>query len=192
LISVLVTVFSSIANVFVDYLFISILSAPTAAETTSIETTTKDTLRVSSHVSPSSLFSPLPSTKDIPSSPSTGAAAVSRMSSSLQEQVRVVPHELIEAHSAAVNSFKQLVGEDRVKAEIKLREFHKANRSTRLKLPSGQAPQPLSLSALSSTVPVIDTTSSEEILSSLLQDLLEERKKIRKPVEKESFDALWG
>jgi hypothetical protein len=190
LISVLVTVFSSIANVFVDYLFISILSAPTAAETTSIETTTKDTLRVSSHVSPS-LFSPLPSTKDIPSSPSTGAAAVSRMSSSLQEQVRVVPHELIEAHSAAVNSFKQLVGEDRVKAEIKLREFHKANRSTRLKLPSGQAPQPLSLSALSSTVPVIDTTSSEEILSSLLQDLLEERKKIRKPVEKESFDALW-
>jgi hypothetical protein len=170
-----VTLFSSLANVFIDYLFISILSAPTASTDSNKDSLSADT----SHTIPST------PTQEIP-------LAASRMNST---RVRVVHHELVEAHSAAVNSYKQLVGEERLKAEIDLRNFQKANRSTRLQsLSSPLRPVTALVTApvTTTTVGPVNPATIDDLLTLLLQDIANERKKIRRETDKDSFDSLWG
>jgi hypothetical protein len=178
-ISILVTLFSSLGTLLLDYLFIDILSAPTAADS-------------NDHSTPVSSFPSL--------SPPQGRVRVTRAKSTLKldNEVRVVPHGLVAAHSEAVISFGQLMSgsEDHVKKEITNRNLIRMKRLTQMKSSNSELinslPAPVIKEMPSAAAQLPPQQSGELLLQSLLQDLQEERKKLKRESEKESFDSLWG
>jgi hypothetical protein len=175
----MVTFFSSLGTLLLDYLFIDILSAPTAADSNDHSTP------VSSSPSPS---------------PSQGRVRVTRAKSTLKldNEVRVVPHGLVTAHSEAVISFGQLMSgsEDHVKKEVTNRNLIRMKRLTQMKSSNSELinslPAPVIKEMPSAAAELPPQQSGELLLQSLLHDLQEERKKLKRGSEKESFDSLWG
>jgi hypothetical protein len=179
-ISVLVTLFSSIGSFFLDFLFIEILSAPTA-----------DSIKISNHNSTSSSSLGL---KDTPGS----ALSLSRMKRSvknknIEREVRIVSPELIEAHSEAVRSFGQVFNEKESVLKIK---NERTNRMTRLGSAIDiRAPSPASPLSSESERAVAAATgggSSDVLLTSLLCDMKDERNQMKRVSERENFDSVWG
>jgi hypothetical protein len=174
-ISVLVTLFSSIGSFFLDFLFIEILSAPTA-----------DSIKISNHNSTSSSSLGL---KDTPGS----ALSLSRMKRSvknknIEREVRIVSPELIEAHSEAVRSFGQVFNEKESVLKIK---NERTNRMTRL----GSAIDiraSLPSESERAVAAVTGGGSSDVLLTSLLCDMKDERNQMKRVSERENFDSVWG
>jgi hypothetical protein len=188
---VLVTLFSSIGSLFIDFLFVDILSAPTAGTVSS---------------SPSSTTQQQPSTDVVAITPTLGSlhedgipvsGSKKRAKKTLlyEDEIRVVPHEFQEAHNAALSTAAELLEgtQETVKRSV---ESRKSVRLTRIQsqrqFGSSQQQQQPQLQLQSQQNNAKEVLGSEELLSSLLMDIKEERGKIKKEVDREAFDSLWG
>lgn len=168
LISVLVTLFSSLGALLFDYLFIDVLSAPMIDSTKIIDNTNSHAVETSSSIM---------------------APRMTRMTSSLKlnTEVRVVPSELVRAHSEAVSSFSQFLNDsdNQLREDVRSRNSVRMKRLTQLK--------PLSVSETRNVEPTTSIMDpGDDLLMLLLQELLEERKKLKREHERESFDSVWG
>jgi hypothetical protein len=180
-ISILVTLFSSLGTLLLDYLFIDILSAPTAES--------DDDSPVPVSLSPS--LSP---------SPSQVRVRVTRAKSTLKldNEVRVVPRGLVTAHSEAALSFGQIMSgsEDRLKTEVTHRNSIRMKRLTGFKSANPDLKNSLPSQSIKEVAPAPSQfplqPSGDLLLQSLFDDLEEERRKLKRESEKESFDSLWG
>jgi hypothetical protein len=224
LISVLVTGFSSLGTLFIDYLFIDILSAPTAA--TVAAAATADSMKataasghgmgvtdngiptIRSQLS-KQLMSLGQSNKERGDetqrrSSSRLIRATSTLKDSLlsETEVRILPPELIEAYTDAVNSFGQSLSD--TQAQVKLKSTQRmSQRVTRL---TQFQPKPQKgiheIRKPEALVPKEEEEeekerenghlTSDELMTSLLMDLKEERGRIKRETERQAFDSLWG
>lgn len=176
------TLFSSIGSLFIDFLFVDVLSAPTIDTTTAQPTSTPDTATTAA--------------ADVPTRPQhKGDIVKSKKKATLlyEDEIRVVPHEFQEAHNAVISTAAELLEgtQENVKRSL---ESRKSVRLTRIQSqrqngsPSPQQPQSRPPHQGQGQV----SASSEELLSSLLMEIKEERGRIKKEFEREAFDTLWG
>jgi hypothetical protein len=187
-----VTLFASFVNLIVDYLFVDILSAPTAdaLKVTLQETLLAKTMRRVSNVNLSKKTSPLhpPFVQ-----PSVTKLPLVQDLLLLSVETRIVPQRLADAHTMAMESFNDLMststqeGEDRRSQRLQLGEIKEDD----LRFPSTLTPSP---SPLASQQPTSsgDLVDVDRLLSALKEELREERSLIRRPHEQEAFDFLWG
>jgi hypothetical protein len=183
LISIIVTLLASVVNFVVDYLFIDILSAPTA-----------DSFKVDSpNITPKAQLS---SPGTTPSHPLEIAKRASLKGSLLSEtQTRIVSTSLVDAHSNAVETFRGAMGDTQSQVEQSCQKLmsQRVTRLTRIKSIKGGGAIP---SKISSTTPPklfqLDGVDVNDLFSTLKEEIVEERGLIRRQYEKAAFDALWG
>jgi vacuolar-type H+-ATPase subunit H len=172
-------------NLLVDYLFIDILSAPVA-----------DSLKSSQ-------------TEEKPSPPSPHPLVIAKRSTfreSLLSDVhtRIVTPSLIDAHSHAMESFQEAMGDTQSEVEkaCEQRKTQRFTRLTRIKSAShgnlvGAGNNGVGKSDLvpisRAPTPMIQTgVDVDDLFSALKEEIVEERSLIRRQHEKEAFNALWG
>lgn len=206
-----VTLFASIVNFLVDYIFIDILSAPTAdsLKVSSQESMITKTLRRVSNVN---FASGNTATKSpIPSRPTFIPLAKSRSFKDLlisPTETRIVPPGLMVAHVNATESFHDVMrtNEEELEKWCSTRQSLRLQRLSQMRSReekvSPEVIRPVSLTssstsphdALSHALGVgVDVDGDvDNLFETMKEELLEERSLIRRPIEKESFDALWG
>jgi hypothetical protein len=206
LISVMVTGFSSLGTLLVDYLFIDILSAPTAD---SMKATNNTTLThhdgiptIRSQLSKQFLSLGRGKGGEVSDSHRRPSSRLTRATSTLKDsllvdtEVRILPPELIEAYTEAVNSFGQSLGETQEIMKMKSAQ-RKSQRVTRLtQFKPKQPPQGTADEIRRPEVAAVqkekEHLTSDELLTSLLMEIKEERGRIKKQSERQAFDSLWG
>jgi hypothetical protein len=217
LISVVVTLLSSLGILLIDYLFIDILSAPTAE---SIHTTTQGSTSIRSQLSRQFLTEKTEEGKgegerkagDVKQQ--STSTRLTRAKSSLKDslladvtEVRILPPELIEAHADAVSSFGLSLGESQereMKNKLEHRQSQRVSRLTQFKRQTSQSGgggggatnelrQPsLTQKRKENEKSDKDELSSDELLTALLMEMKEERGKLKRETERQAFDTLWG
>lgn len=189
LISVVVTLFSSLGILLIDYLFIDILSAPTTA---SIKSANSPTIRA--QISRQLLSLGGESVKQQPPSRLTRATSTLKDSLLLETEVRILPPELIEAHAEAVSSFGSSLGETQEKMKVKFehRQSQRFGRLTQFQRQTSKTSGENELRQPSLAEEKKDQLTSDELLTSLLIEIKEERGKFKRETERQTFDSLWG
>lgn len=166
------------------------------------------TKQQSAVTTPPSVSDP-PSTLTRPPLPSSNQdmkvahSRLTRATSTIKESLlgdtttRILPPELIEAHNNAVNSFGKSLEETQ---EI-LQQTSEKKRTQRLtKIHSQRSPQTINdHDNTGGTSPTrrqpqssVETLSTDELMTSLLLELKEERGKIKREIDRQAFDSIWG
>lgn len=214
-----VTLFASIINFFVDYIFIDILSAPTADafKVSSQESAITKAVRRVSNVNLAQTKSESKSaTTRLHSIPLAKSKSVKDLLLS-QTETRIVPSGLAHAHMSATETFHDVMGDTKEEVEkgcsarqslrlhrlsgIRNRESFVGGGKTLLN--SVRPPSPTKMSARTTSQenpsPLVTlggveslTVDLDHLYETLKEEILEERSLIRRPVDKETFDALWG
>lgn len=196
----MVTLLASVVNFVVDYLFIDILSAPTA-----------DSLKANRPNS-SNNPTPTPNTNVEQTATSAESSSPSKRPHSLEiakrasfkdsllsnAHTRIVSTSLADAHSNAMETFKDAMGEAQSEVERVCQKItsQRVTRLTRIKSNSntssggGRAlPMPLHPSYKPFQH---DGADVEDLFTALKEEIVEERALIRREYEKAAFEALWG
>lgn len=195
LISVLVTLFSSIGTLLVDYLFIDILSAPTADSIKSSAPSIRAQLS-KQYLSLGQSSSPAPSPNSnkvmrVSNSRLTRATSTLKDSLLTDAETRILPPELVEAYSEAVNSFGKSLEDTQEKMKL-TSERKRTQRLTKVHSFQAKSFGKLTSDNVKSTSGGKENMSSDELLTSLLIELKEERSRIKREVERQAFDSIWG
>lgn len=177
LISVLVTLLSSIGSLIIDYVFIDVLSAPTA------DSLKVSTQRARTEATRSQINRRIRNLLEVGASTKNAVGVTMTHKAYLfEDEVRVVSPELIEAHAEAMATAGDVL-ED---TQERIRRSVEASRSVRLtKIQSRH--QEMDNQSLGNI-----TLSGDDLMSALVLEIKEERNKLKKTSEKESFDAVWG
>lgn len=159
----LVTLFSSLGSLLFDYLFIDILSAPILENPGNLN---------SPNMEPGRHFPRKLRTKEL------------RSSFKIQKdaRVRVIPSRLTEAYRDAVTQFTLTRGDSSMMLnswkERKLTRLTESPSDREYRKPETTTTTPVDL--------------AEKLFYLLFDDILKERLKIKRRIEKENFDSLWG
>jgi vacuolar-type H+-ATPase subunit H len=198
---VVVTLLASVVNFVVDYLFIDILSAPTV-----------DSLKAN-RPNNNNNHTPTPNTNVEQTATSAESSSPSKRPHSLEiakrasfkdsllsnAQTRIVSTSLADAHSNAMETFKDAMGEAQSEVERVCQKItsQRVTRLTRIKSNSN-----FGTSGVGRALPMTlhpshkpfqhDGADAEDLFSTLKEEIVEERALIRRQYEKAAFEALWG
>jgi hypothetical protein len=206
---VIVTLFASIVNLIVDYLFIDILSAPTAdsLKVSSQETVISKTLRRVSNVNLGQVTSSNPAKSSRTPVPIPAIIPLARPKSVKELllsniSTRIVPPNFADAHSVAMKTFHDVMGttQQEVDKACEAQQSQRLQRMSYLKsrdsfVGSGRADDVRPASPLGVCVDVHSLAvgvSVEDLFETLKEEIFEERSMIRRAHEKDAFDSLWG
>jgi hypothetical protein len=201
---VLVTIFGSIVNLIVDYLFIDILSAPTAdsLKVSSQETVISKTLRRVSNVNLGQMkpSNPAKPSRAVPPATAATTAIPLARPKSVKElllssiSTRIVPPDLADAHALAMKSFHDIMRT--TQGEVcEVRQSQQCQRIRSLKSADHDDVRPASPSMNGVGVVGMGSVGDVEVgdlFETLKEEIFEERSLIRRAHEKEAFDSLWG
>lgn len=171
------TLFSSIGSLVIDYVFIDVLSAPTAvslkvaSQRARTETTRSQINRRARQLLEAG-------------SQDTGGAPITMAHKTylFEDEVRVVSPELIDAHAEAIATAGHMLEDTQDKIK-KVTEARNTIRLTKIQKSEDEK----------SSVPIASQSlTSDELMSAMFMEIKEEREKIKKATERLSFDSLWG
>lgn len=195
--------FTAIINLFVDFLFVDILSAPTLDSTKHVKELKKSS---SASAAPSNVVEDLNVPK-AQAAVSTGSGINSRKLSLTKmqsgtfdlETTRVVPSSTREAHSLAVLCVKDMIKDrdSEIKSSQTRRDLHRQSSSllkqkhslekhrSGLKIRGESSKVKHSVSLMS------DKSTVDEQFVDLTVDIIEQRKVLKRS-QQERFDEMWG